>query len=202
MDLGIMSDQPLAKKKLLAIGLSPLKVSEITACLDHALITDMPLVGYGKFIWKLFYRTSILLPGIQKQYEPLVRRFCHHLSVQDTPTRGLKTTGNNVSSYVIEVLKTVALLSDDDIALDATMNDLGADSQDVQQINNVIRDEIGFKDTDVNVMDVGRMVIQELIDKISKLNFKKQEQKQALSKYNMRIETEPSLTINDSQFLE
>ena len=111
MDLGIISDQPLAKKKLLAIGLSPLKVPEITACLDHALITDMPLVGYGKFIWKLFYRTSILLPGIQKQYEPLVRRFCHHLSVQHTPTRGLQTSGNSVSSYVIEVLKTVALLN-------------------------------------------------------------------------------------------
>ena len=169
MDLGIVADQPSAKRKLLALGLNPMKVSEITACLDHALITNMPLVGYGKFMWKTWYRTSALSPSILKQYATLIRRHCHYFKAQTAPTRGFQLGGNNVATYVVEVLKTVALLSDEDITLDATMADLGADSQDIQQIYNVLREDIGFKDTDLNIMEMGDMLLKELIAQIDKI---------------------------------
>lgn len=171
LELGVLEDNVEARRKIAKYGMNSLKPQDTMRALDKCLLIDSSLVMCTDLNWTLITKGIPAESVLERLMGRIIQRRGHFVK-KHTMKKNKLSTGKDFNKAVTQLLQTVLMLDDDEMNPDATLDDLGIDSQQLTVIYSTLVDSYGS--VPMSPLDIPGMTIHELIENLQNITVDKE----------------------------
>jgi hypothetical protein len=163
LQLGVLEQDAETRKKLARYGMDSLSRAETMKLLEWCLIYNPSLVMCTKINWATIAKSVPINSTMEFQMAKILQRKAYFIKRMSFENEMMKTS-KDANTIIYKVIKTVMMLDDDELVPDATLQDLGVDSQQVSAIHSALLRT--FEKLSVTTFDIVTMTVREISEKI------------------------------------